>query len=500
MNRFYFMGLDNGGSTIKCVIFDQNGAKISGASARVPLSKPYNGFTERDSESVWKANCRVIQESLRKSGLSASEICSVSLCGYGGGMLLLDDNLFPVYPVIVSTDSRADDLLLKFQTDGTDDTVYQYTYQRLWSGQPGMLLPWFSQNRPDILQKSSHVMVIKDYIRYRLTGIIGTERTDASNTNLFNIHTQCFDSAIFSVLGIKDWFSLLPQRLFHPCEIAGHITEAAAEETGLNAGTPVAAGLYDVAACTLASGVLSEDILSVIIGTWSISGHLVRHLEGCSGKNNNMFSFLDNYYFSEESSPTSASNLDWFIEQFFQKQSCAGDNIYEQCNRIVRNCNPEDSDLIFLPYLYGSNSAPTAKASFFNLSGYHTSDHILMAVYEGILFSLLQHIQTLYGSNLPASVRFSGGVSRSPVWCQMLSDILSLPIEVMDCEELGALGSAICASIAAGVYSNYEEAVNQMCHVKQIYHPNPDHTRIYKKKYLQYQKAVRCIRAFSSDI
>lgn len=498
MNRF-FMGLDNGGSTIKCVIFDQNGAKVSGASARVPLSRPQKGFTERDGESVWKANCQVIREALLRSGLPASAICAVSMCGYGGGMILLDRDCRPVYPVIVSTDSRADDLLLRFQADGTDDEVYQYTYQRLWAGQPGMLLPWFSENRPDILQKTSHIMVIKDYIRYRLTGIIGTERTDASNTNLFNIHTQCFDPDIFSALGVRDWFFMLPQRLFDPCGTAGFVTETAAAATGLCPGTPVAAGLYDVAACTLGSGILSEDTLTAVVGTWSISGHLVRRLEDCRGKSNNMFSFLDGCYFSEESSPTSASNLDWFIEQFFPKQLRTGENIYETCNQIVSACRPEDSDLIFLPYLYGSNSVTSAKASFFNLAGHHTKEHMLTAVYEGILFALLSHVRALYPDGLPASVRFSGGASRSPVWCQMLSDILALPIEVMDCDELGALGAAICAAVASGAYSGYEEAVSHMCRVRQTYHPDPKRTGIYQKKYLQYQKAVRCNAAFYSD-
>lgn len=498
MKQSYFMGIDNGGSATKCVIFDQDGTTISSASIRIQMNKPADGYTERNGEDIWKAICQTMQTALKQSSLHAEDIKAVSMCGYGGGMILLDENGRPVYPFIVSTDSRADDLLLELQKNGTDDAVYQHTLQRLWSGQPGVLLPWFQRNQPEVLKRAGHIMMIKDYIRYKLTGVIGTEITDASNTNLFDIHTGKFEPEIFHILGIEDCISLFPKRIFSPCEITGCITKQAARETGLLPGIPVAAGLYDVASCTLASGILDDSILSVIIGTWSISGHLTPRLSDCYGNNNTLFSFLDGWYFSEESSPTSASNLDWFVEQFYRKFISADQDIYEKCNQTVASMDPADSDLIFLPYLYGSNAVTSSKACFFNLSGHHTSDHILMAVYEGILFSLLQHIHTLYGEQFPKIARFSGGASRSPVWCQMLADILGIPIEITGCTELGALGAAICSSIAVGHYKNYQDAVKHMCHITQTYQPDITRTDIYKQKYLQYQKAVQCLKTFYS--
>ncbi len=498
MRPSYFMGIDNGGSTTKCVIFDQNGTTITTASTRIRMNRPGSGCTERDGEEVWNANCQVIQAALQQSSLHAREIRAVSMCGYGGGMILLGAQGDPVCPFIVSTDSRADGLLTEFRKNGTDDAVYAHTLQRLWAGQPGMLLPWFQRNRPDLLKNTAHVMMIKDFIRYRLTGIIGTERTDASNTNLFSLRTGVFEPEIFRILGIEELYPLVPDRIFSPFQTAGHITEEAAAQTGLYTGTPVAAGLYDVAACTLASGILGDDALSLIVGTWGISGHLTPDLKECEGKSNNMFSFLDGWYFSEESSPTSAGNLDWFLEQAYGRRIPDGENVYEYCNRVVGRMDPEESDLIFLPYLYGSNTPVPAKACFFQMAGHHTADHMLMAVYEGILFSLLQHIRALYGTRLPEAARFSGGASRSPVWCQMAADVLGIPIEVMDCTELGAMGSAICAGIACGTWKDPEDAVRHMCHVAGTYVPDPGRTGIYRKKYEQYQRAVRCLDAFYS--
>lgn len=498
MKHSYFMGIDNGGSATKCVIFDQDGTTISSASIRIQMNKPADGYTERNGEDIWNAVCQIIQTALKQSSLHAEDIKAVSVCGYGGGMILLDKAGSPVYPFIVSTDSRASNLLSEFQRDGTDDAVYRHTLQHLWTGQPGMLLPWFQRNHPEILKRAAHVMMIKDFIRYRLTGAIGTEITDASNTNFFDIHTGKFEPEIFRILGVENCISLFPQQIFSPCQIAGRITENAARQTGLLPGTPVAAGLYDVASCTLASSIFDDSVLAVIVGTWSISGHLTPCLTDCYGKNNTLFSFLDGFYFSEESSPTSASNLDWFVEHFYRKFVSSEQDIYEQCNQIVASMDPADSDLIFLPYLYGSNTGTSARACFFNLSGHHTSDHILMAIYEGILFSLLQHIRTLYKERLPHTARFSGGASRSPVWCQMLSDILGIPIEIMDCTELGALGAAMCAGIAAGQYKDYQEAASHMCHTAQVYQPDLTRTDIYKQKYLQYQKAVHCLKTFYS--
>ncbi len=498
MRSSYFMGIDNGGSTTKCVIFDQNGTTVAAASTRIRMNRPGNGCTERDGGEVWNANCQVIRAALQQSSLHARDIRAVSVCGYGGGMILLDASGVPVCPFIVSTDSRAEGLLAEFQKSGIDDAVYAHTFQRLWAGQPGMLLPWFQKNRPGLLKKASHVMMIKDFIRYQLTGIIGTERTDASNTNLFSIRTGRFEPELFRILGIEDLYPLVPKQIFSPFQTAGHITEEAAVQTGLCPGTPVAAGLYDAAACTLASGILDDTVLSLVVGTWSISGHLTRDLEACHGKSNNMFSFLDGWYFSEESSPTSAGNLDWFIEQSYGRRIPEGKAVYEYCSQAVSGIDPEENDLIFLPFLYGSNTAVPAKAGFFQISGHHTADHMLAAVYEGILFSLLQHIRILYGEHVPKTARFSGGASRSPVWCQMAADILGFPIEVMDCTELGAMGAAICAGTACGTWNDPADAVRHMCRIARTYLPNPERTGVYRKKYEQYQRAVRCLDTFYS--
>lgn len=497
MKQIYFLGIDNGGSSSKCVVFDEHGNSIAEASGKVDMLHPAPGYTERDGEALWLLNCRLINEVSAKIKDLRANISGVSVCGYGGGSVFVDSRGNLMSPVIISTDSRAEKLLDKFKASGIENAVYERTLQRLWPGQQASLLAYAYKYEPDRLKGVSYVMSVKDFIRFRLTGTAGTDRTDASNTNLFNIYTQQFDKEIFNCLGIKELFNLMPDKLFSPFDISGSISSEASSLTGLPEGTPVVTGLYDGASCMLASNILDESKLSAIAGTWNMSSHLTKSLKACYGKNNTLCSFLEGYYLSEESAPTSLSNLDWFVNNLFKHIVPEGNDIYEYLNRSVSETRPEDSDLIFLPYLY-SSPIPHGRAGFFNLSSHHTTKDIVAAVYEGILFELLSNIRTLYGADSPALIRFSGGASKSPVWCQMLSDISNTPVEVMKCNELGALGAAICASVATGTYKNVSDATSQMCHVRAKYIPDTKKSAVYASKYKMYLKAADSLKYFHS--
>lgn len=500
MNKLYFLGLDNGGSTSKCAVFDQNGEMLSTVSARIPMAKDRIGRTERDADLIFHENCRLIRESMIAAHIQANDVSCLSLCGFGGGLGLLDGDGKPIGPFIISTDSRANDLLATLEADGTARAVRERTGQNLWAGQPALLLPWLKQNEPELLTRCRHIVMIKDYIRYRLTGIIATDVTDASNTNLFNIAKRRFDPELFRLLRMDELYGCMPRKFFNPYDIAGRITHESSMLTGLNVGTPVAAGLYDVTACCLGSGILTPDVLCLVLGTWSICGHLEQKLDCRRNVGATLCSFLDHEYFLEESSPTSASNLDWFIEQFYCRMY-ANDprNIYDICNGIVRNVDPARCDLLFLPYLYGSNAIQGAKGCFFNLASHHTSDDMLLAIYEGVLFSLMDHVQRLYSGGYPAKARLSGGAARSEVWCQMLANILGIQVEVTSCPETGALGSAICAAIASGTYPNYHAAVASMVHTGRRFMPDAIRHQIYHDKYSEYKRAIEALNFFQRD-
>lgn len=265
----YFIGIDNGGSAIKAAVFNENGRELSVSQVQIPMDHPNPGWTERDPHAVWRGNCQVIRDAIGKAQICAQNIKGVSVCGYGGGLGLLDSANSPIAPFIVSTDTRAQSLLGEYSKNSINSRLYQLTLQNLWAGQQAMLLPWLKKHQPDLLKQACHMVCIKDYIRYCLTGMLATDYTDASCTNLFNIRDKQFDPEIFELLDIREYFRLTCVPILQSFETGGFVTSQAAIQCGLPEGIPVAAGLYDVDSCCLASGILDSSCLCLITGTWS---------------------------------------------------------------------------------------------------------------------------------------------------------------------------------------------------------------------------------------
>jgi L-xylulokinase len=498
----YLMGIDNGGSMIKCAIFDLQGNEIVVASRHLEMITPKPGVTERDANEVWQANIESIKEALNKSHLRGEDIEAIGLTGYGNGLCLVDKNGYPTMNCIVSTDNRGAKYASQFAENGIEKEVYKLTHQTLWSAQPATLLPWLKENTPEVLVRSAFALGIKDFIRLKLTGVACCEPTESSSWCLMNIETLTFEPHLFDLLGILDCYRLMPQ-CSGVTEVSGSITAEAANLTGLKTGTPVANGLFDVDAGALASGVLDCDTLCLIAGTWSINEHLTTELRNQYHESTNSISmsFLPGHYLVEESTPTSASNLDWFVEKFLgiDQPPVSKSELYRKCDERIAEMLPEENDVVFVPYLFSSATHPDAKAAFFNLTSFHNRDHVLQAVYEGVVFSTKFHVKRLLadGHHYPHA-RLSGGVAKSPIWTQMMSDVLQIPIEVLTGSELSAQGAAMCAGIGCGAFNGYTQAVAAMVNIKKIYQPRPEYAEIYQRKYLAYEKAQAALDFFHS--
>ena len=495
-DKTYVLGLDNGGTVTKGALFDLQGKEILVASRNIPLMEPKESWVERDLNMIWDANVEIIQEILTKSGVPAESVIGIGLTGYGNGICLVDSDGEPVYPAIVSSDSRASDLCERLREDGTERAVYPLTYQEFWEAQTAILMVWLKENNPSVLEQADCVLSIKDYIRMKLTGKRCYELTETTCNGLMNIHTNSFDPTIFKLLGLEEYQSLMPEYT-GVMECSGTVTQEAATHTGLAEGTIVAGSCYDVDACALANGILDDDTLCMIAGTWSINEVLTREL--VEGANSIARSFHPDYYIMEESSPTSANNFEWYVKNFIKAEhpDMSSSEIYAECNRLVSELPPEDSDVVFIPYLYASSTTPGAKGAFLNLKSNCQKAHMIRAIYEGIVFSACLHVKRLRESGKTFSkVRLAGGITKSEVWSQMVSDILQMPLEVSDASEPGALGAAICASIAAGVYPDIEDAVSQMVHMKKEYHPDKNKEIIYQQKYETYERALRALDIF----
>ena len=302
-----------------------------------------------------------------------------------------------------------------------------------------------------------------------------------------DVRNARFDKGMLEKLGIGEVYEKLAP-IKYSYETCGTICREAAALTGLAEGVPVAGGMFDIDACAVAAGVTSTEELLTIAGTWSINEFISEKpiMDGNIAMNS-LFA-IPGYYLAEECSATSSGNLEWYLENCMEKEAIPeGKSVYDIANELVESVSPEESDVYYLPFLYGTNAHPLGKAAFVGLTSYHNSAHMLRAMYEGVAFSHRRHIEKLLASRpMPEAIRMAGGPVQSEVWVHLFADALGLPIETVDVKELGALGCAMAASIASGVYKDYKEAAEHMVHVSGKIYPDARKAEIYGQKYEKY--------------
>jgi L-xylulokinase len=494
----YLLGIDNGGTFSKAAIFDETGRQLAAAAERTEVVVRFDGWRERDMEELWQANVRAISRVLKLSGLRSEQIAGISFSGHGKGLYAVDEKGKPVGMGILSTDTRAWQYPQIWEKDGTAAKVYQRTCQCILSSQPPALLAWLKDHRPDEYHRIRYVFSVKDYIRFRMTGEAYGEYSDFSGGNLIDFAEKDYDRSLLELFGLPEIFDKLPPLRFS-ADICGRVTKETAALTGLAEDTIAAAGMFDVNACGIASGLIDEKHLCMIAGTWSINEFLARQPIQDGSVALNSFFCIPGYYLVEESSPTSAGNMEWFLQGLMQEEQKRLEkehrSIYELANEWVASIQPEDSDLLYLPFLNGSPDNPRAMGSFIGLTMKHTKRHMLRAVYEGIVLCHVMHVKRLLRNcPRPERIQLSGGAANSPVWVQMFADALQLPVETVAGKELGALGAAMAAGICSGVYQNYEEAAQSCVHFTGITMPRTEFKNIYARKYRNFIRAADALQ------
>jgi len=487
----YVIGLDNGGTSTKAAIFDLKGKEIASAGKQTKVIIPKSGYTERDMEELWLANCDCIKRAVDKAGIDAKEVLGIAVCGHGKGLYLWGKDDRPAYNGIISTDSRAWQYPKKWYENGVHKELHPQICQEFMACQQVSLLAWMKDHKRDVYDNIKWIFSVKDYIRFRLTGEAYSEATDISGSGLMDVKNARIDENLLRKLEIEEVYGKLPP-IKYSSDFCGAITREAANLTGLLKGTPVAGGMFDVDACAVAVDLTSTKEMCTIAGTWSINEYISKTpvMDG-SVAMNSLYA-IPGYYLVEECSATSSGNLEWFIENCMGNEKIPeGKDLYQTISEMVDSVLPEESDVYFLPFLYGSNAHPLGKGAFVGLTTFHNKAHMRRAIYEGVAYSHRTHIDKLLASRkLPETIRMAGGAVNSSVWVQMFADVLGIPVETVEAKELGALGCGMAAAIAAGIYKDYKEAARQMVHVTQIIQPDIERTAVYQKKYEKY-RAVR---------
>jgi L-xylulokinase len=489
MTQAYFLGIDNGGTMSKAAIYDACGKEVSVAACRVQQLTPHVGWSERDMERLWTDTASVIRQAIVQAEISPSQIQGVACTGHGNGLYLLDRHGKPLRNGINSSDERAQSYIDKWCENHVDEQVLPKTAQSLWAAQPAPLLAWIRDNEPDVFNNIGTILMVKDYIRYRLTSERRAEITDMSGTGLMNVVDVTYDATVPEAYGLPEITPWLPP-LIESAETAGYITAEAASLTGLQQGTPVAGGMFDIDACALSSGILNPRQFSIVAGTWGNNQYIDR--KPLVDKDLFMTSryVIPGWFLMLEGSPTSAGNLEWFLDTFFAHERMDfGEDFYAHIAGLVSNTKPS-SQVLFLPFLYGCNNG-NLKSGFFGLDASHGRAEMLRAIFEGVIFSHYQHIERLLKfRSFPEVIRLTGGAARNPVWCQMFADCIGIPVETPAGSELGALGAAMAATVATKYHADFQQAVDAMTAIDKRYEPDREYTAIYQEKYQAYRDLI----------
>jgi L-xylulokinase len=484
------LGIDAGSTVTKSVLFDLDGRAVASASRRVPLSYPQPHHVERDQDGLWEAVAATVREVLETSGTSADDVVAVGVTSHGDGVYLVDGEGRPTRPGIMSLDTRAHGIVREWEARDVSDRALELTGQRPWPSAPVALLAWLAQHEPDVLARTAWALPAKDMLRYRLTGVVSTEPTEAS-LSFTNVRTQAYDDAVPDLYGLPGLGRLLAPVL--PCtSVSGGVTLEASRLTGLVAGTPVAASAHDVDCSAVGSGVISPGTACVVAGSFSINQVVSQSPivgDGWCARN-----FVRaGQWLNMSLSPTSAANMEWFTQQLCADELARGvaaGDAFGFVDREVNAVADSPSDIVFLPFLYGSPLPADASACFIGLKGWHVRGHLLRAVMEGVTFTHRLHIDLLAAAFPCPTVRLTGGASTSDYWSQLFADVLDRRVEITTANESGALGAAQLAGVAGGVYADLDEAVGRTVSVARAYEPRPEHVARMGLAYDRYQRAI----------
>ncbi len=499
-SKRYLLGIDLGTTNIKGIIMDEDGCIITTASKNHELIMPGPNMVEQDAALWWKHSAQIMRSLTTAAGPDiVKNICGISVSSQTVSMLPLDKDGNILRNAIIWMDSRSgQELTYILDTMGFNKFVATVGAQPDSAFLPSKLL-WYKKHEPELFEKTDCVLQASSYINFKLTGQRTMDIDQAGKCQCLDIHTLEWSKDIGNTIGI-DLNKILPKpRLVH--EIIGEVTEAAARETGLCQGTPVAAGTSDSMASMYASGLCRLGEAGESSGTSSLVfiGHssesdptLPVVAKPCSIKGMP--------YVFDAPITASGAAIKWYLDNLgaadhdYAKEHHI--NVYDYINKLALESDPGSNGVLFFPYLLGER-APLwnshAKGMFIGLSLDTQRKDLIRSVFEGTSFALRHVIDTIKNAGATAScLRITGGGSKSRTWCQIKASMLHMPVYILD-EGSGDVpfGDCLIAGQAAGVFTNLGESIDRLIKVKEIIEPNQIWANIYDELYPYYLDMYR---------
>ena len=486
------LGIDIGTSGCKAIVVDEAGSILSSATAEYPIYQPKAGYSEQEPEDWWQG----VIESVRAVMHADRKLLGISLSGQMHGMVALDDKNTVVRRAILWNDQRTqaqcDEIT---EMAGGLDGLLGYTNNMMLTGYTGGKLLWLRETEPQNYEKTKLVINPKDYIRFKLTGELLTEVSDASGTGLFDVENRRWAYGLIDKLGID-------RSLFAKCvestDQAGTVTKQAAALTGLPEGTRVYAGGGDAVISTMAMGLAKAGTVGVTLGT---SGVVAMGLPAYGHNRQGLLQLFcnntPNTWMAFGCTLAAAGSYQWF-----RNALCEG-NDYDGLNKQAEAVEAGCDGLIYLPYLTGERCPlfdPKASGGFIGITSRMGKGHFSRAVMEGVCFSLKQ-VYDLIADCAPVDTKeivVSGGGAKSRLWRKILADIFGLPvITASGSAEGGAFGAALIAGIGCGIWT-VDEAM-KLVKPQSRTMPDNENEAVYKRQYEKYCRLYSSLKWFYED-
>ena len=449
----YYIGIDLGTSAVKMLMMDNNGEIIKSVSKEYPLYFPQAGWSEQNPEDWWIA----VKDGLKEliADYDKSMIGGISFGGQMHGLVMLDKDDKVIRPAILWNDGRSTKQCEYLNNIIGKETLSEYTANIAFAGFTAPKILWVKENEPDNFARINKIMLPKDYIAYKLTGIHSTDVSDASGMLLLDVKNRCWSEEMLGICGIRE--AVMP-------------------------------GLYESSA--IGTGTVGKGKCNISLGT---SGTVFISQDKFSMDNNNAlhsFAHADGKYHLMGCMLSAASCNKWWLEEIL------GTKDYEGSQKNIQNLG--ENNVFFLPYLMGERSPhnnPDVRGAFIGMSMDTTRNNMTQAVLEGVAFAIRDSVEVArtLGIKIHRST-ICGGGAKSPLWCSIMANVLNMEIVTLVKEEGPAMGAAILAAVGFGEYKDVDEAADKIVKTKDVYTPSVDIAAKYEEKYRKFVEIYPSVR------
>ena len=478
-----YAGIDLGSTNIKVALYDGNLKLIDRQSRPVAYIRE-NGFVEFDALKYAQELASLLADMTKANGVS--EIKEMAFTGQAESLVVLGEDGIPLMNAISWMDERSTEecaqLEKQFDAATCEAVTGQMAVLPTW---PATKILWLKRNRPEIYCAAASYMLLKDYVVFYLTGVKKADMSIATFSFYFDIYNKCYWQEMLDAIGVNE--DQLPP-LCEPCSVAGSLKKELAQTMGIAEGTKVNVGTLDHFAGMIGTGNIAPGGITLSTGTVMALAAMcgVPAPKSCGIAMH--YGFLPDTHVMLPVAESGGVSLEWF------RRSCMGTTDYDTMNTELANREP--NELLFLPYLVGTNSPEfdtDATGVFWGLRQEHDAIDMAGAVMEGVSFVLRKNCDYIAKNGVkPSAIIATGGGAKSPIWCQMQADITGLPVRIPAEKEAACLGAAMIAAVSDGRWSSYEAAVSDCVAMLHQYDPNPtDRTeRKYRRFCALYEAAL----------